>query len=153
MVMEVLSEAAAWLQEKGIDQWPSPPNEHWQRRMAAAIGRGEVHLVSVDRKPVGIVRLTWSDPYWPDDGLAVYVHSMAIRREMHGRRIGEAILAWAEAKAGEEGRQLLRLDCLAGNQRLRRYYREQGFGYRGEHTDRDYSAALFEKEVGVAAQR
>jgi hypothetical protein len=46
LVMEILSEAAAWLKKIGFDQWPSPPNEHWRRRIAAAIKREEVYIVS-----------------------------------------------------------------------------------------------------------
>lgn len=145
LAMEILVEAAAWLTTKGIDQWPSPPNIHWQQRMAAAIERREVHIVNVAGRPVGIVRLTWSDPYWPDDGRAGYVHSMAVRDSMHGQGIGPAILEWAMAEVHRQGKRRLRLDCLAGNRRLRRYYEDQGFVYQGQVSDRDYVAALYER--------
>lgn len=151
LVMEILAEAAAWLKEKGIDQWPSPPNEHWQRRMAAAIEGEEMHTVSITGNRFGIVRFTWSDLYWPDDNLAGYVHSMAVRRAMQGKSVGGAILLWAGTKAKQQGRQFLRLDCLANNGRLRRYYEEQGFNYRGEVADRDYRAALYELPLNEMA--
>jgi GNAT superfamily N-acetyltransferase len=147
LVMEILAEAAAWLKERGIDQWPSPPNEHWQRRMAEAIQREEVHTVGIVKNRFGIVRFTWADPYWPDDNLAGYVHSMAVRSEMHGQNLSGLILFWAMMKVKREGKQFLRLDCLAGNGRLRRYYEEQGFTYRGQRTDQDYVAALYEKDI------
>jgi hypothetical protein len=147
LVMEILAEAAAWLKEKGIDQWPSPPNEHWQRRMAEAIQREELHTVGIVKNRFGIVRFTWADPYWPDDDLAGYIHSMAVRSNMHGQHLGGLILFWAMMKTKQEGRQFLRLDCLAGNGRLRRYYEGRGFSYRGEVNDRDYTAALYEKEI------
>lgn len=145
LVMEILAEAAAWLKQKGIDQWPSPPNEHWQRRMAAAIQQDEMYTVGNTPNRFGIVRFTWSDPYWPDDNLAGYVHSMAIRPAMQGKNVGGAILSWVAMMAQQQGRQFLRLDCLASNGRLRRYYEEQGFTYRGEVQDHDYMAALYEK--------
>lgn len=145
LVMEILAEAAAWLKQKGIDQWPSPPNEHWQRRMATAIQQDEMYTVGNTPNRFGIVRFTWSDPYWPDDNLAGYVHSMAIRPAMQGKNVGGAILSWVEMMAQQQGRQFLRLDCLASNGRLRRYYEEQGFTYRGEVQDHDYMAALYEK--------
>ncbi|GIK58722.1 MAG: GNAT family N-acetyltransferase [Chloroflexi bacterium] len=148
LVMEILAEAAAWLKQKGIDQWPSPPNEHWQRRMAEAIQREEVYTVGIVKNRFGIVRFTWADPYWPDDNLAGYVHSIAVRSEMHGQNLGGLILFWAMMKTKQEGRQFLRLDCLAGNGRLRRYYEDQGFSYQGEIIDQDYLAALYEREIG-----
>ncbi len=46
-----------------------------------------VHLVytaGVAMVRLGIARFTWADLYWPVDGTAGYVHSMAIRTEMHG---------------------------------------------------------------------
>lgn len=147
LVMEILAEAAAWLKEKGIDQWPSPPNEHWQRRMAEAIQREEVYTFGVVKNRFGIARFTWTDPYWPDDNLAGYVHSMAVRSDMHGQNVGGLILFWAMMKAKREGKQFLRLDCLASNGRLRQYYEDQGFHFRGLFTDRDYQAALYEKAV------
>ncbi len=145
--MQILAEAAAWLKRKGIDQWPSPPNEHWQRRMAAAIDRQEIYLIGVDQKWIGIVRLTWDDPYWPDDGLAIYVHSMAIRPKMRGQNIGKNILNWAVAQAQQKEKQYIRLDCLAKNKRLCRYYEEQGFIYQTKLTDHDYTAALYQKTL------
>jgi len=147
LVMEILAEAAAWLKEKGIDQWPSPPNEHWQRRMAEAIQREEVYTVGIVNNRFGIVRFTWSDPYWPDDNLAGYMHSMAVRPALQGQNVGGLILFWAMMKAKRAGKEYLRLDCLAGNGRLRRYYENQGFSHRGEVVDHDYIAALYEKTV------
>jgi hypothetical protein len=97
------------------------------------------------------VRFTWADPYWPDDNLAGYVHSVAVRSEMHGQHLGGLILLWAIMKTKQAERQFLRLDCLARNGRLRRYYEEQGFIYRGEAVDRDYTAALYELPVDEIA--
>ena len=112
--------------------------------MAAAIDRGEVFTVGIVKNRFGIVRLTWADPYWPDDDLAGYVHSMAVRPEMQGQNIGGMILFWAVMKAKQQGKQFLRLDCLASSGRLRRYYEAQGFTCRGDVTDHDYVAALYE---------
>jgi GNAT superfamily N-acetyltransferase len=147
LVMAILTEATAWLATKGIDQWPSPPNIHWQRRMAAAIERGEVYIAGTADQQLAIVRLTWSDPYWPNDDEAGYVHSMALRDSAHGQGIGGAILEWAAAQTRQNGRWRLRLDCQADNERLRRYYEAYGFKYQGQISDRDYVAALYERAV------
>ncbi|MFO7536472.1 MAG: hypothetical protein R6X32_00250 [Chloroflexota bacterium] len=53
--MATIDAAAAWLKRTGIDQWPSPPNEHWQRRMAEAIQREEVYTVGIVKNRFGIV--------------------------------------------------------------------------------------------------
>lgn len=147
LLMEILAEAAAWLHAKGIDQWPSPLPAHWQTRMATRIARGEMFTVGIVKNRFGIVGLSWSDAYWPDDGQAGYVHRMAIRSAMHGQNLGSLMLFWAQQQVKKQGRRFLRLDCAAGNGRLRRYYEDQGFSYRGEVVDRDYVAALYELDL------
>jgi hypothetical protein len=147
LVMEILAEAAAWLKEKGIDQWPSPPNKHWQRRMAEAIQREEVYTVGIVKNRFGVVCFTWNDPHWPDDNLAGYVPLMGIRSEMHGQNLGGLIFFWAMLKAKRERKQFLRLSCAAENGRLRRYYETQAFHFRGLVTHHDYQVALYEKPI------
>lgn len=102
LVMAILAEAAAWLQTKGIDQWPSPPPEHWHKRMAAKIARSEMFTVGIGNNRFGIVGLNWADSYWPDDEQAGYVHRMAIRSLMHGQNLGDQILFWAQQRSNSE---------------------------------------------------
>ena len=52
LVMDIVAEAAAWLTAKGIDQWPSPPNVHWERRMAI---RDDMH-----GQEIGKALLEWT---------------------------------------------------------------------------------------------
>jgi ribosomal protein S18 acetylase RimI-like enzyme len=146
-VMQIIGQAAAWLKEKGIDQWPSPPNEHWQRRTAEQVNQGEFYLAYERQKPIGTFRLTWRDAYWVDDGLAGYLHRLAIRDGKHRQGLGDVMLEWAIGAIKRRGRQYVRLDTPADNGRLRRYYESRGFTYRGQIADHDYLGALFEKEL------
>ena len=147
LVIDILAEAAAWLQSKGVDQWPSPIPDHWQQRMAAKIEQGQIYTVGINKNRFGIVGLAWQDAYWPDDGQAGYVHRMAVRSDVHGQQLGGMILFWAQMQVKKHGRQFVRLDCAAGNGRLRQYYEDMGFLYRGQLEDHDYSAGLYEKDV------
>jgi ribosomal protein S18 acetylase RimI-like enzyme len=143
-VVSILSEAARWLLERGIRQWPDPfPRD----RAAALLERGNFYLVLLDGKPVATFALLWSDPaFWgeqPDD--AGYVHAVAVRRAYAGRGIGERLLEWAEAQAAAAGRTYLRLDCMSNNEVLRAYYERLGFEPRGEAVFDDFAATLFER--------
>ena len=127
-VLAVLDEAAAWLSERGIAQWPSRFEPSW---VEAAIGRGETWLVKVDGTVSATVTLDLADPVWDGiAGRALYVHRMAVRRRAAG--LGAAVLGWAAGLARERGREALRLDCVAANTRLRAYYERAGFAYRGD---------------------
>jgi GNAT superfamily N-acetyltransferase len=147
LVMEIIGEAAGWLKARGIDQWPAPPNEHWQRRTAEQVSRGEFYLAYEGEKPVGTFRLTWHDAYWLDDGLAGYLHRLAIRNHKHHQGLGDVLLDWAIGLIRRQERRFVRLDMPAENDAMRQYYENRGFVYRGQVEDHDYVGALFEKEL------
>ena len=143
-VVAILSEAARWLLERGIHQWPDPfPRD----RAAALVDRGEFYLAFVDGRPAATFALLWSDPaFWGEQPpVAGYVHAIAVRREYAGQRLGERLLAWAEEQIAAAGRQFLRLDCMSDNAVLRAYYERLGFEPRGEAVFHDLAATRFER--------
>jgi GNAT superfamily N-acetyltransferase len=111
------------------------------------VRRGDFYLARLDGEPVATLALQWSDPtFWgeqPDD--AGYVHALAVRRAQAGRGLGARLLDWAEAEVVASGREFLRLDCLARDHGLRRYYEGQGFEPRGEVAVDDLVAMRFER--------
>jgi GNAT superfamily N-acetyltransferase len=127
-VMGVLNEAAAWLHERGIAQWPLRFELSW---VEDAIRQSETWLVDIDGRVSGTVTVDFSDVVWSDvGGSAAYVHRMAVSRRERG--LGAVILAWAEDVARRQGCDAVRLDCVASNYRLRAYYENAGFAYRGD---------------------
>jgi GNAT superfamily N-acetyltransferase len=129
-ILEILEEIRKWLADSGIDQWPFPITTGWvQQRLE----RGEFRLAKIGSETVGVFRLLESDPgLWEENpGEALYIHSLAVRRRWKGHWIGRSILQWAEAYATGDNRAFLRLDCLAENTVLCRYYEQAGFSERG----------------------
>jgi GNAT superfamily N-acetyltransferase len=149
-IVAMLSEAARWLRARGIRQWPDP---FPRSRVEPLVRRGDFYLASLDGQPAGTLALLWSDPtFWgeqPDD--AGYVHALAVRRARAGWGLGARLLDWAEAEVVANGREFLRLDCVAQNQALRRYYEEQGFEPRGEVAVDDLLAMRFERRCRAKA--
>jgi GNAT superfamily N-acetyltransferase len=146
-IVDVLSEAARWLLGRGIRQWPDPfPRE----RVAALVERGDFYLARLDGTAVATLALLWSDPtFWGErQADAGYVHALAVRRAWAGRGLGARLLVWADARVAAAGREYLRLDCLAGNAELRRYYERLGFEPRGEVAVDDFTSALYERRCG-----
>ena len=65
---------------------------------------------------------------WPDGALdAVLLFRLAFRRSVAGQGVAGWLLRWAAAYTRERGKRELRLDCWAGNERLKRYYQDAGF--------------------------
>ena len=149
--LALLDDSARWLEANGIRQWHAPTPEQiraWWRR---AVERGQVFLArrASDPRAVGVFRIQWADPeLWEEDGgSAGYLYGLAVRPDLHGQRIGEQMLDWAQRYFAESGRRVLRLDCRADNPKLRGYYERLGFVCRGEQPREGYSLALYEREA------
>jgi GNAT superfamily N-acetyltransferase len=143
-VLAVLDEAAAWLDERGVAQWPPRFKPEW---VVGALSRGETWLVLLDGDLAGTVTLEWADGLWDDvPGAAGYVHRMAVRRSAAG--VGKHVLDWAAAAVRRNGRDLLRLDCVASNTRLRSYYEAAGFVHRGDALLGKTLLSRYERAIG-----
>ncbi|WP_433308075.1 GNAT family N-acetyltransferase (plasmid) [Actinoplanes sp. CA-030573] len=135
-VLQILDDAARWLQDQGIEQWPARFGgvDDWR---SARIGRyveaGESWLVHVAGEPVATFSVsTRADPDyadgWPDGPhAALYIFRMAVLRSWAGRDLGTRILDWASSRALAAGHDWLRLDCHRRNRPLQRYYEARGF--------------------------
>ena len=142
----LLDEATVWVGERGYEQWPLPfPHAE----LAAAIERGEVYVAELDGEPVATVTLLWDDPqYWPHAAPdAAYVHKLAVSRACAGRRVGEAIVEWADRTAAAAGREFLHLDCLRDNPGIRAYYEGLGFEHRGDLVVNERDMSIYERRV------
>jgi ribosomal protein S18 acetylase RimI-like enzyme len=130
-VLEVLNEAARWLNSRGIKQWPI---DGFPRDLIAGdISRGEVYLARRARRAVGSFTLQSSDElFWPGaTEAASYIHRIAVRREARG--LGIELLKFAERVTAAAGRKILRLDCFSGNDVLCNYYERAGFVRRADN--------------------
>ncbi|MFB7617154.1 GNAT family N-acetyltransferase [Kitasatospora sp. NPDC056181] len=149
-VEALLTGASEWLASRGIDQWQFPPRRD---RLVSAMDRGECFLACLDGVPVATFTVDdQADPeFWeasdaPED--ALYVHRMAVAREVAGRGLGGNLLDWASDRAAAKGKPFLRLDAWKTNPGLQSYYLGQGFRLvRVVDLPHRPSGALFERAV------
>jgi len=154
-VMAILRDAADWLSSRG-----APPWNHWymevgERILRERLENHEVYLFERDRSPAGTLTIQWSDPeQWGDralDNRAGYIHAIAISRSVGGMGVGERLLEWAVEKIAARGRRFARLDAIASNAVLCRYYERRGFASLSTVTlfGGIYTARLFERELRI----
>jgi ribosomal protein S18 acetylase RimI-like enzyme len=152
-VMAILREAADWISARG-----NPPWNHWYADVGGQIlreriERHEVYLASRNAVPVATLTIQWHDrETWGEsgrDGKAGYIHAIAITRRVGGMRVGERLLDWAVEKIAARGRRFARLDAIASNLALCRYYEERRFRPLETVTlfGGMYTARLFEREL------
>ncbi|MGH9075689.1 MAG: GNAT family N-acetyltransferase, partial [Acidimicrobiales bacterium] len=130
-VIDLLSQGSAYARSRGFEQWPA---RFPAGIVSAGIEREEVYLARIGGIAVATCWLAWSnESFWgPDDGMAGYLHRLAVAEARRGEGLGRRILDWAQERATDAGRPLLRLDCMADNRPLRSWYEADGFVLRGE---------------------
>jgi GNAT superfamily N-acetyltransferase len=152
VVVEILEGSTAWLGARGVGGWyPGQFREEvaGEGRLVQAHREGDVYLAWEGGRVVGTITLQWSDPlFWPGTPPdAGYVHRLAVAGDAHGRGVGRALLAWAARQALDRGKRYLRLDTVAENPAIRRYYEQAGFEARGDLVVGPWSVALYEKRI------
>jgi len=130
----LLEDASRWMIARGIAQWWPGEAIATADRLRLAQTRGELCVVRRGSKLVaGVVLSSAPDPIWddsPNDG-ARYVHRLVIANDERGNNLGRDVLDACERRARAAGARTLRLDCVATNVRLARFYQALGYYPRG----------------------
>lgn len=133
LVSAILSEAAGWLEARGIPLWS--PEQVSLAAVSPEVRSGLYFLAWSEGVPVGTLRLTTSDPaFWPEvlPGEALYLHRLAVRRAAAGGQVSFELLRWAAQRATTFGARYLRLDCETFRSTLRGVYERFGFQLHSE---------------------
>ena len=126
LLLELLAAGARHALAHGIDMWP----ERFETALLQGdIGRGELYVARDGDLLVATFTHTFADPpvWGEDDGRASYIHRLAVAPDRRGSGLGHRLLAWAGETGRRRGRELLRLDTLHENARLRAWYEASGF--------------------------
>jgi GNAT superfamily N-acetyltransferase len=127
----IIEEVAAWGAAEGFPSWIPGSftglESVGMSRLRGDIAADSLYLVWRGNHPVATFSLLEHDPiFWPaaGDG-AMYLHRFAARRTAAGA--GRHAVTWCLLEARRRGRSYVRLDCLAENPGIRRYYERFGF--------------------------
>jgi GNAT superfamily N-acetyltransferase len=143
LLLEIREEVAIDLLQRGI---PSNPNSLTRQHLEDWTSDGVLWVADLDGEAIGSIAVWFHDPteYWPRADLASYVRDLMVDPRLRHQGYGAMLLGWAESYSSGRGRNRVRLDCDAVNERLCRYYKEAG--YRHVITD-EYGFALYEKAL------
>lgn len=147
-VADILREAAAWLEERGVPQWRQDELQH--NRIVAEVDSGQFFLAECDSVPAGTVKFQLEDHlFWPDvpQDDSAFIHRLAVKRRFAGGEISSALILWAIARTHAVGRRYLRLDCEASRVRLRAVYERLGFRFHSDRQVGPYFVARYDYDV------
>jgi predicted N-acetyltransferase YhbS len=165
-IHDLIGSAAAWLRDKGTDQWARPWPD--QPTRDARIEQGiedDLTWIVEDSEGVLIGTVTCrehgNDMLWTEKELAepaAYVSRLIVSRDHAGQGIGAALIHWAGARAVDEwGADWIRIDVWTTNTALHQYYKDQGFEHMRTLDFPDPwqypSAALFQKPAADAERK
>lgn len=145
-VIEMLTNAASWLKENGINQWSYLHSGKENHAIEAAISKGTTYVVEdKDGKLLASFNLSseqndWDLVLWGGSNeQAVYLHRLVVARNDHNKQIGKKLLTWMIENMTDG---MLRLDCVGHNKVLNQLYQDAGFTFIGSH---DMGGKLFSK--------
>jgi GNAT superfamily N-acetyltransferase len=159
VVAAVLDDASRRLLSMGIAQWPIPfPVD----RVVFPGAGAAVYLAWDGDVAAGTFTLQRRDAaFWPempeaaggleawgsDGARPVYLHRFATRTGYRG--LGAWMVREAEAIGRGWGANVMRLDCVASDAKIRAYYESFGYEYRGDITPPHltFPAARYEKPL------
>jgi GNAT superfamily N-acetyltransferase len=145
-VLDLLAEAAAWLQSRGIPQWPARfPADSVQTQIDA----GEALLVERDHHPIATLAVAEDDTELWGSGAApaYYISRLAVARSASGIGLGYRVIDWVADQATERGWQYVRLATASNNPALRHYYERVGFEHVADPPHARWPTSLYERRV------
>lgn len=148
--IELLEDAAAWMGARGIDQWRPGSMRAQRGAFVAAQTRGEIWVrEQAGRISGGAVLRSEPDPIWADLPVAdaMYVSKLVVARDAAGGHLGASILSDLELIARDRGAKWMRLDCVASNESLARYYQRRGYYPRGSVRSGDVELLRHDKRL------
>lgn len=150
-VTALLKKSAAWLKEKGVYQWTYLLHAENNEEIPKDILAGNTYVVKKDNKYVATFTIyeepsEWDYELWKDNLKdAYYLHRFTVNRTYKNQNVGSELLQWIIAHL--EGKDCLRLDCVADNKILNEFYLQAGFtlkAYKNYGTDK---MSLYEKQL------
>lgn len=135
-ILELLVQTAQWLRSKGSLQWSGILEGIDSHDTTGSITRGHVFMCKQGGSLAGILPepSEWDRELWGEEGHegAVYLHRLAISRDYAGKSLGQDMMRWAEKGIRFQGKNRIRLDCIANNPVLNDFYSRVGYEFKGQ---------------------
>ena len=151
----LLEEAARRLWKRDVRQWKPGSQRARMAWLESLVAQGALLRVDDAQGPLGGAILTRAaTPEWAGvPGDAFFAHGLVVATRAEGRGLGARLLARLAELARREGAELLRLDCVEENARLRAFYRDLGFRERERVQVEGVTLRRFEQRLAAGPLR
>ncbi len=147
-ILDVLYEIAVDLKSKKIQQWTEwlAPKKSEILWIEDLIKNESFFLIREYNTTIGIFSLAdHDDKYWgKSNEKSKYLHSLAVLPEYKNQQFGKHVIDLLKYNLKQDNYTFLRLDCISSNQKLKAYYKNQGFNEVGVTNVGIHSFTLFQ---------
>ncbi|MBN1410391.1 MAG: GNAT family N-acetyltransferase [Spirochaetales bacterium] len=150
ILASLLTDVTRYLHQKRLKQWLEPWDEN---QLVNEIKNHQVFIIRMKNE----IRATFSlsregFPWESHPGISVndvpYFYRFAVDTDLIGTGIGSKILPEIEHFIKNKlGIEQIRLDCWAGNNKLKDFYLNNGYSCLGDIPEKDYKISLFVKKI------
>jgi GNAT superfamily N-acetyltransferase len=154
LVLNILSASADWLSSNGMDHWKGA---HTAEKVLKRFQDREIYLLYYNDIPVGTIALSTMPPFyynetdkefWKDKSApAMYISSLAVLPNYHGKGFATELVKFAERRAIEEGYKYIRFDAVGYYTKLTKFYLDRNYKIVGKRLTRDTESNFFEKSL------
>lgn len=138
VIISLLKEIAQWLKDHNINQWSYLLVGGDDEEIKYAIQHDQTYNVLKDDTLIATFTLSpeqseWDQHIFGKEAVSdsMYLHRLAVMPQYMNQGIGKEILHWIQENLRNE-KKYLKLDCVADNVKLNRFYQDNGFEYLGE---------------------
>ncbi|ALC85021.1 acetyltransferase [Bacillus sp. FJAT-22090] len=132
-IIDMLKQVALWLKKKEINQWRFLLDSGEDKEIEQDINNRNTYIVLKDDEIVATFTLLskqseWDRHIWGDDltSTSLYLHRLAIQPNYMNKGIGSSILEWIQKNIRRDI-ECIKLDCVADNVKLNKFYKSNGF--------------------------
>lgn len=141
-ILELLKSRARDLKYKGSEQWSFLLTGQEDAEIIAFVSKGLFFKVSTNTNSKGKampplaatfmlsdMQEDWDVHLWGQDDSpgTVYLHKLAVSLDYKGQGLGDVVVDWIKQYAEENVYTKIRLDCVAGSEKLKDFYQKHGF--------------------------
>ncbi|MEH7443579.1 GNAT family N-acetyltransferase [Bacillus sp. JJ1122] len=137
-VIAFLKKIAQWMKDNRINQWQYLLIGGDDEEIKEAILHRDTYILLKEENMIGTFTLSSRQSEWDQhifgvetNSESLYLHRLAISPENMGKRLGMEIIEWIHQNVNTE-KEYIKLDCVANNPKLNRFYKDNGFEYIGE---------------------
>jgi GNAT superfamily N-acetyltransferase len=135
-ILELLKERASHLKQKGSQQWSFLLTGEEDAEILGLVNTGLFYKITTENSNELIATFMlsnqqeeWDIHLWGEETneKIVYLHKLAVALSHKGEGVGDYLVEWIKNHIRGQGLLKIRLDCVAGSEKLRKFYGKHGF--------------------------